>query len=100
MSKLTLVLSCSPGCTDWTAPALHIHSYKLKVDSQPDGPQRSSTLRLGLNYVYRYAMLIVLAEYLLECKEQEVEPDRMIKFKDWLEEKREVGKILSRKTLD
>lgn len=60
-----------------------------------DGPKRTATLRLGLNYLYRYAMLIVLAEYLLEDKESQ-QPS----FNDWFEQKREVSRILSRQTLD
>jgi hypothetical protein len=40
-------------------------------------------------------MLIVLAEYLLENKEQS-QPS----FKKWIEQKREVVRILSRQTLD
>ena len=61
----------------------------------PEGPKRLATLRLGLNYLYRYAMLIVLADYLLECKES-----KQPSFSEWFDHKRELARILSRQTLD
>ena len=92
MSKLLTYWRAKPK----TIPETILHlSYKLKVDSMPEGPKRTATLRLGLNYLYRYAMLIVLAEYLLEGKESQ-QPS----FNDWLEQKREVSRILARQTLD
>lgn len=52
-------------------------------------------LRTGVNYLYRYGMLVVLAEYILEAKAGEKST-----FTEWLAEKREVLRILGRQTLD
>jgi hypothetical protein len=43
--------------------------------------------------------IIVLANFLLETKEQGLAPDE-VDFPQWLQQRREIRNVLSRKTLD
>lgn len=86
-----------------------IYDSKLKIDAAPSDTdsaraKKKELSRVGINYAYRYAMLIILTAYLLEEKERAAgkngEEKTMPPFATWLEEKREIRGVLSRQTLD
>lgn len=75
-------------------------SFKLKVAAaDPGSAKHAQLLHQGINYLYRYGALIVLANFLLEAKEKGVAL-RDADFPSWLEARREIRNVLSRKTLD
>lgn len=101
----------------------HPSSYKLKIDAcEPGSAKQKALNRIGINYAYRYAMLIVLTAYLLEVKEikdrkadgdaagnggPDVTDDEVMDaeghirpFAQWLKNKREIRTALARQTLD
>lgn len=47
---------------------------------------------------YRYGMLIVFANYLIEMRESTNSED--VTFEEWMEEHREIAKLLQRRSLD
>ena len=47
---------------------------------------------------YRYGMLIVFANYLIEMRESTNTED--VTFEEWVEEHREIAKLLQRRSLD
>jgi len=47
---------------------------------------------------YRYGMLIVFANYLIETRESTNAKD--VTFEEWVEEHREIAKLLQRRSLD
>lgn len=47
---------------------------------------------------YRYGMLIVFANYLIEMRESTKAED--VTFEEWMEEHREIAKFLQRRSLD
>jgi len=47
---------------------------------------------------YRYGMLIVFANYLIEMRESASTGDAT--FEEWMEEHREIAKLLQRRSLD
>ncbi|KAK0469504.1 inositol hexakisphosphate-domain-containing protein [Desarmillaria tabescens] len=74
-----------------------IYDYKLKVDACEKGSLKERKLRnVTVNYLYRYGMLIVFANYLIEVRESKVE----IIFAEWLSGHREITNLLSRRSLD
>ncbi|KAG7451357.1 uncharacterized protein BT62DRAFT_942232 [Guyanagaster necrorhizus] len=74
-----------------------IYDYKLKVDACEKGSLKERKLRsVTVNYLYRYGMLIVFANYLIEMWERKVE----IIFSEWLSGHREITNLLSRRSLD
>ncbi|KAK0446168.1 inositol hexakisphosphate-domain-containing protein [Armillaria borealis] len=74
-----------------------IYDYKLKVDACEKGSLKERKLRsVTVNYLYRYGMLIVFANYLIEVRETKVE----IIFSEWLSGHREITNLLSRRSLD
>lgn len=98
-------------------------SYKLKIDAcEPGSAKQKALNRIGINYAYRYAMLIVLTAYLLEVKtsrdrkanataegssgpsatdDEVIDGDGHIRpFAQWLKNKREIRTALARQTLD
>ncbi|KAK7006097.1 inositol hexakisphosphate-domain-containing protein [Favolaschia claudopus] len=76
-----------------------IYDCKLKVDASEKGSIKEQKLRSGaVNYLYRYASLIVFANYLIGLQEKKGEPQ--ITFTDWLKERREITKLLGRRSLD
>lgn len=76
-----------------------IYDYKVKIDAAPrDSAKYRDLTRIGINYAYRYAMLIILTAYLLE--EKYVGSGKLGPFAQWLKEKREIRGVLSRQTLD
>ncbi|KAJ9126445.1 hypothetical protein QFC24_002188 [Naganishia onofrii] len=99
-----------------------IYDYKLKIDAcEPGSAKQRNLNRIGINYAYRYAMLIVLTAYLLEVKEMkervgqagEPAPETPVAdsevmdakghirpFAEWLKGKREIRTVLGRQTLD
>ncbi|KAK1923782.1 inositol hexakisphosphate-domain-containing protein [Papiliotrema laurentii] len=75
-------------------------SFKVKVDAAEPGSSKHATLsHQAVNYLYRYGTLIVLANFLLEAKEQGLSLDET-DFASWLQQHREIRSVLSRKTLD
>jgi len=52
---------------------------------------------VGVNYLYRYAALIVLADYIIERRQNETEEEE---FDVWLKAHREITTLLSRRNLD
>jgi len=77
-----------------------IYDYKLKVDASDEGSEKQRRLLdLGVNYLYRYGLLIVLANYLIQTRSK---PDRteVPTFSAWLKERREITNLLSRRTLE
>ncbi|KAK0194057.1 inositol hexakisphosphate-domain-containing protein, partial [Armillaria mellea] len=74
-----------------------IYDYKLKVDACEKGSLKERKLRsVTVNYLYRYGMLIIFANYLIEVRESKVE----IIFSEWLSGHREITNLLSRRSLD
>lgn len=47
---------------------------------------------------YRYGMLIVFADYLIEMRESTNAGD--VTFEEWMEEHREIANLLQRRSLD
>ncbi|KDR78950.1 hypothetical protein GALMADRAFT_244621 [Galerina marginata CBS 339.88] len=76
-----------------------IYDYKLKVDACEKGSTKEQKLRnITVNYLYRYGALIVFANYLIEMRERGEAPE--VTFPDWLHERREITKLLGRRSLD
>ena len=84
-----------------------VYDYKLKAEAAPDGTTKQATLHeLGINYLYRYAVLIVLANYLIDSRGElkaavagEGE-GREGGFPSWLREHREIKSVLRVSSLD
>ncbi|BEI83204.1 hypothetical protein CcaverHIS002_0310720 [Cutaneotrichosporon cavernicola] len=77
-----------------------VYDFKLKVAAaEPGTPKYNALLHQGVNYLYRYGTLIVLSNFLLECKEQGIAFDKA-NFPEWLQKHREIRNVLSRKKLD
>ncbi|EIM91392.1 uncharacterized protein STEHIDRAFT_153038 [Stereum hirsutum FP-91666 SS1] len=75
-----------------------IYDNKLKVEACEKGSSKHRKLfTLAVNYLYRYATLIVFANYLLDKREHR-EGD--VSFPEWLSEHREITKLLGRQSLD
>jgi len=75
-----------------------IYDYKLKVDACERGSLKEQKLRnITVNYLYRYGTLIVFANYLIEVQEEE---GPQVTFPEWLQEHREITKLLGRRSLD
>ncbi|KAI0072968.1 hypothetical protein K474DRAFT_1723915 [Panus rudis PR-1116 ss-1] len=75
-----------------------IYDYKLKIDACEKGSSKQKKLfNIGINYLYRYGTLIVFANYLLEMREN---ADAHVSFPAWLQERREITQLLSRRSLD
>ncbi|CUA76059.1 Paladin [Danio rerio] [Rhizoctonia solani] len=74
-----------------------IFDYKLKVDASDAGSMKQKKLMdLGVNYLYRYGTLIVLANYLIERRQRNITSS----FPTWLKEHREITRLLGRRSLD
>ncbi|CAE6502206.1 unnamed protein product [Rhizoctonia solani] len=74
-----------------------IFDYKLKVDASDAGSMKQKKLMdLGVNYLYRYGTLIVLANYLIERRQRSI----TLSFPTWLKEHREITRLLGRRSLD
>ncbi|CAE7136772.1 unnamed protein product [Rhizoctonia solani] len=74
-----------------------IFDYKLKVDASDAGSIKQKKLMdLGVNYLYRYGTLIVLANYLIERRQRNL----TLSFPTWLKEHREITRLLGRRSLD
>ncbi|KAG9104344.1 hypothetical protein FRC06_003390 [Ceratobasidium sp. 370] len=74
-----------------------IFDYKLKVDaSEPGSHKQKKLMDLGVNYLYRYGMLIVLANYLIERREN----NATLSFPAWLKKHREITTLLGRRSLE
>ncbi|EPQ54220.1 hypothetical protein GLOTRDRAFT_116807 [Gloeophyllum trabeum ATCC 11539] len=75
-----------------------IYDYKLKVQASDKGSAKWRKLfNLGVNYLYRYGMLIVFANYLIESRER---TGSGTTFPAWLREHREITKLLEKRSLD
>ncbi|KAF9526356.1 inositol hexakisphosphate-domain-containing protein [Crepidotus variabilis] len=76
-----------------------IYDYKLKVDACEKGSSKERKLRtITVNYLYRYGTLIVFANYLIEMREHIGSTE--ITFPEWLRERREITKLLERRSLE
>ncbi|KAF9648669.1 hypothetical protein BDM02DRAFT_3269263 [Thelephora ganbajun] len=76
-----------------------IYPYKLKFETSEKGSARQRKLMsMGVNYLYRYGMLIAFANYLIEMRENANSED--VTFEEWMEEHREIAKLLQRRSLD
>ncbi|KZT01378.1 uncharacterized protein LAESUDRAFT_731226 [Laetiporus sulphureus 93-53] len=77
-----------------------IYDYKLKVSACAKGSLKQRKLMdIGINYLYRYGMLIVFANYLIETKEMELRESQAV-FPEWVRERREITTLLGRRSLD
>nr|XP_031859044.1 uncharacterized protein CI109_005550 [Kwoniella shandongensis]KAA5526116.1 hypothetical protein CI109_005550 [Kwoniella shandongensis] len=77
-----------------------VYDFKLQVDAaEPGSAKHKAQATRAINYLYRYGALIVLANFLLETKEQGISLDE-VDFPAWFEQHREIRSILSRKTLE
>jgi len=75
-----------------------VFDYKIKVEAcEPKSAKQKKLLDLGVNYLYRYGTLIVLANYLIERREGETQEDD---FAVWLAAHREITMLLGRRNLD
>jgi len=73
-------------------------SNKLKAEACAKGSTKHTKLfNLAANYLYRYGVLIVFANYLTESRFGEASQDT---FPEWLSERREITKLLGRRSLD
>jgi len=74
-----------------------IYDYKLKAEaSDRSSSKYKSLMSIGINYLYRYGTLIAFANYLAEVGESK----SCATFPAWLEEHREITKLLARKNFD
>ncbi|KAF8492621.1 inositol hexakisphosphate-domain-containing protein [Russula emetica] len=75
-----------------------IYDNKLKAEACEKGSAKYTKLfNLSANYLYRYGVLIVFANYLIERRFGETSQDT---FPEWLSEHREITKLLGRRSLD
>ncbi|KAI9453330.1 inositol hexakisphosphate-domain-containing protein [Russula earlei] len=75
-----------------------IYDNKLKVEACAKGSAKHTKLfNLAVNYLYRYGVLIVFANYLIERQFGEASQET---FPEWLSEHREITKLLGRRSLD
>ncbi|KAJ4494760.1 inositol hexakisphosphate-domain-containing protein [Lentinula edodes] len=75
-----------------------VYDFKVMAEAHEPGMKKEKHLRnVAVNYLYRYGTLIVFANYLIEMR-QKLGPETT--FANWLEEHREIRKILERRTLD
>jgi len=74
-----------------------IFNYKLQVDASEKGSAKHrKAMDMGVNYLYRYGTLIVLANYLIARHRS---PNKTT-FQEWLTERREIKTLLERRSLD
>nr|KIR85732.1 hypothetical protein I308_03840 [Cryptococcus tetragattii IND107] len=77
-----------------------IYDFKLQVDAaEPGSAKHKAQTTRAINYLYRYGALVVLANFLLEMKEEGI-PLEKTDFPAWLEKHREIRTVLSRSTLE
>ncbi|KZP00352.1 hypothetical protein CALVIDRAFT_560340 [Calocera viscosa TUFC12733] len=77
-----------------------IYDYKLKVDAADEGSEKYKRLfDMGMNYMYRYALLIVLANYLIHTRSM-ADPSIAPTFSAWLSTRREITTLLSRRSFE
>lgn len=108
-----LTPSFSPPLTGVQNLRKAIYQFKLITEAcELSTPKYHANFTRAVNYLYRYGSLIVFAAYLLEKASVELESEeeeeeggegesgRLKPFKEWLRDRREVGQILSRKSLD
>ncbi|KAN0134590.1 Inositol hexakisphosphate domain containing protein [Lactarius tabidus] len=75
-----------------------VYDNKLKLGTCEKGSTKYNKLfNLAANYLYRYGVLIVFANYLIERRFGEASQDT---FPEWLAEHREITKLLGRRSLD
>lgn len=82
-----------------------VYDFKLRAEAAPLGSKKHRKIfEVALNYLYRLATLYIFSNYLLEKK---VALERGVpegagewRFQDWIERRREITHVLSRRTLD
>lgn len=117
MNQMEGVQNLRKAVYEWVTSRLYqltLPSFKLKAEAAEPGSQKHKTLmHQGVNYLYRCrssvstapllthtdGMVIVLANFLLETKEQGTPIDEA-DFTRWIFQHREIRNVLSRKTLD
>lgn len=96
-----------------------VYDFKLRAEAADVGSNKHKKINeQASQYLYRYATLIIFANYLLEKsedtaqKEEDLESGDLVEeaavvglvsfppFKQWLDARREISQILSRRTLD
>ncbi|KAH6913140.1 inositol hexakisphosphate-domain-containing protein [Coprinopsis sp. MPI-PUGE-AT-0042] len=78
-----------------------IYDYKVKVEGLDKNTAKYRQLfNVAVNYLYRYATLIVFANYLIEMRDRDDSSTPFPSFSDWLHEHREITQLLSRRSLD
>ncbi|KAF9787481.1 inositol hexakisphosphate-domain-containing protein [Thelephora terrestris] len=76
-----------------------IYPYKLKAATSEKGSAKQQKLMsIGVNYLYRYGMLIAFANYLIEMRESTDSED--VTFEEWMKKHREITNLLQRRSLD
>jgi len=76
-----------------------VYDNKLKVEACAKGSAKHTKLfNLAVSYLYRYGVLIVFANFLIERRFGEASQDTT--FPEWLSERREITKLLGRRSLD
>ncbi|OXH32476.1 hypothetical protein J008_03246 [Cryptococcus neoformans] len=77
-----------------------VYDFKLQVDAaEPGSAKHKTQTTRAINYLYRYGALVVLANFLLEMKEEGI-PLEKTDFPAWLDKHREIRTALSRSTLE
>ncbi|TFK69694.1 hypothetical protein BDN72DRAFT_767637 [Pluteus cervinus] len=75
-----------------------IYDYKVKAEACEKGSLKGQKLsNLAVHYLYRYGTLIVFANFLIEVQEGQIAG---VSFPEWLKERREITKLLERKSLE
>ena len=66
--------------------------------ASPSVSQHTKLMIVLMGGSYRYGMLIVFADYLIEMRESTNAGD--VTFEEWMEEHREIANLLQRQSLD
>ncbi|SCV73360.1 BQ2448_7286 [Microbotryum intermedium] len=84
-----------------------VYDFKLRAEASDAGSKKHRKIfGVAVNYLYRYASLIVFASYLLEkvVEDEDTRNDSSVQagqsFNDWLAERREISSVLSRRSLE
>lgn len=91
-----------------------VYDFKLRSEAADAGSAKQSKIfSVAMNYLYRYGTLIVFANFLLEKAEwtrtkamtseldmPESERRRHPAFAEWLKDRKEISRILSKRSLE
>ncbi|KAL7413408.1 inositol hexakisphosphate-domain-containing protein [Mrakia frigida] len=101
------VLFLSLDASDSVLPSC-LSVSQLKAEAAPDGSTKQAMLHeLGINYLYRYGVLITLANYLIEKRAELKQASSSsspsadsTSFPDWLRDHREIKTVMRVSSLD